>query len=481
MSSVKTWLLRGVLAVPLAAALLAIGGAANAIYRLPDLEPWHVLVSRLEPRAAEITSTFTLEDYLKREEAVFREARERVDAVVSPAANAAVPNRYVTGSRSYPDKLGVNWNRTQILEAADLRGGALLIHGLTDSPYSMRALAARLNARGYYTLSLRMQGHGTVPGGLVTPNWEDWAAAVRMGARHVRKVVGADRPLVLVGYSNGGALVTKYALDALEDATLPAPASLILVSPMIGVSPAARLARFISMLGPVVDKARWIDVVPEYNPFKYNSFPANAGTQTFRLTHALGSQLTRAQRDGLLQRMPPVLAFQSVVDTTVSTPAVAYDLLDHLPAGRNELVLFDLNRHAGVDAFTRPEAVLPRLIGGGARPYAVTLVTNANADTAELSAMSVAAGATALTAEPLGLSWPDQMYSLSHIALPFPADDPLYGGNGTGRESGSLSLGRLSPRGEKGALIIPAEVLMRVSWNPFFPYLERRVDRWIGF
>jgi alpha-beta hydrolase superfamily lysophospholipase len=222
-------------------------------------------------------------------------------------------------------------------------------------------------------------------------------------------------------------------------------------------------------------------VVPEYNPFKYNSFPANAGTQTFRLTHALGSQLARAQRDGLLQRMPPVLAFQSVVDTTVSTPAVAYDLLDHLPAGRNELVLFDLNRHAGVDAFTRPEAVLPLLIGGGARPYAVTLVTNANPDTAELSAMSVAAGATALTAEPLGLSWPDQMYSLSHIALPFPADDPLYGGNGTGRESGSLSLGRLSPRGEKGALIIPAEVLMRVSWNPFFPYLERRVDRWIGF
>ena len=320
-SSVKAWLLRGVLAVPLAAALLAIGGAANAIHRLPDLEPWHVLVSRLEPRAAEITTTFTIEDYLRREDAVFREARERVDAVVSPTANAAVPNRYVTGSRSDPENLGVNWNRTQILEAADLRGGALLIHGLTDSPYSMRALAARLNARGFYTLSLRMQGHGTVPGGLVTPTWEDWAAAVRMGARHVRKVVGADRPLVLVGYSNGGALVTKYALDALEDATLPAPASLILVSPMIGVSPAARLARFISMLGPVVDKARWIDVVPEYNPFKYNSFPANAGTQTFRLTHALGSQLTRAQRDGLLQRMPPVLAFQSVVDTTVSTPS----------------------------------------------------------------------------------------------------------------------------------------------------------------
>ena len=161
----KAWLLRGLLAVPIVWALLAVGGAASAIRRLPDLQPWHLLLSRLEPRAAEITSAFTVEEYLRREEAVFREAREQVDAVVSRTANAAVANRYVTGSRSYPEKLGANLNRTQILEAADLRGGALLIHGLTDSPYSMRALAARLNARGYYTLSLRMQGHGTVPVG----------------------------------------------------------------------------------------------------------------------------------------------------------------------------------------------------------------------------------------------------------------------------------------------------------------------------
>ena len=84
---------------------------------------------------------------------------------------------------------------------------------------------------------------------------------------------------------------------------------------------------------PVVEKARWIDVVPEYNPFKYNSFPANAGTQTFA-DHARAQQRAGASRPatGALERMPPVLAFQSVVDTTVSTPAVTYELLDRLPA-----------------------------------------------------------------------------------------------------------------------------------------------------
>ena len=356
---VKVWLIRGLLAVPMALGTLAVGGAVSAVSSLPDLQPWHRLVSELEPRAGEITPAFTLEAYLEREEEVFREMRERVEAVVTKGANPAVPNRYVAASRSHPDKLASRWNHTRLLTVPEPRGGALLVHGLTDSPYSMRALAERMHAAGYYTLSLRMQGHGTVPGGLVNTTWEDWSAAVRMGARHMRRQIGPDLPLVLVGYSNGGALVTKYTLDALDDASLPPPAKLILLSPMIGVSPAARLAVAISRLGPLVDKARWIDVVPEYNPFKYNSFPANAAAQTARLTRALASQLARAGRDGVLDRMPPVLAFQSVVDTTVSTAAVAFELLDRLPAGRNELVLFDLNRQAGIDAFTRPEAVLP--------------------------------------------------------------------------------------------------------------------------
>jgi alpha-beta hydrolase superfamily lysophospholipase len=471
--------IRLLLAVPVAIALLAVGGAINAVAALPDLQPWHQLVSTLEPRAADITPALTLDQYLALEEAVFREARAQVDDVVSRGANPLVPNRYVDSSRSHPDRLAPSRNKTQILPASTPRGGALLVHGLTDGPYSMRAVAESLNNAGFYTLSLRMQGHGTVPGGLVNTQWEDWSAAVRMGARHLRNQIGADLPLVLVGYSNGGALITKYALDALEDASLPSPAKLILLSPMIGVSPAARLASAISLLGPVVPKARWIDIVPEYNPFKYNSFPANAGAQTARLTGALHSQLARAEEQGLLAKMPPVLAFQSIVDTTVSTPAVIHELFDHLPPGRNELVLFDLNRQAGVDAFTHPGAVLPRLIGDGRRPYAVTLVTNTNADTQDVAALSVAPGADAITTVPLGLSWPESVYSLSHVALPFAIDDPIYGGEGRGRELGSVSLGRLSARGEKGSLIVPAEVLMRMTWNPFFPYLAERVERWV--
>jgi len=93
------------------------------------------------------------------------------------------------------------------------------------------------------------------------------------------------------------------------------------------------------------------------------------------------------------------------------------------------------------------------------RRYTVTLVTNAGPDTLDVSAMTVAPGATTIAAQPLGLAWPAEMYSLSHIALPFAEDDPVYGGAGKGKETGSVSLGRLVPRGEKDVLIVSAAVV----------------------
>jgi hypothetical protein len=60
---------------------------------------------------------------------------------------------------------------------------------------------------------------------------------------------------------------------------------------------------------------------PGYNPFKYNSFAANAGLQTWRLTTSLQSQITRAAAAGLASQLPPILTFDSLVAATVSTPA----------------------------------------------------------------------------------------------------------------------------------------------------------------
>jgi alpha-beta hydrolase superfamily lysophospholipase len=347
----------------------------------------------------------------------------------------------------------------------------------------MRAIAAQLQADGYYSLALRVPGHGTVPAGLVNITGDDWNAAVRMGVRHVRSRIGPDRPLVLVGYSNGGALVTRYTLDALDDSSLTRPSRLILISPMIGVNRLARLASFISALGPIpyFEKARWLDVFPEYNPFKYNSFPANAGRQTFEVTRDLQRLITRATERGSLKSFPPVLTFQSLVDATVSTPAVVSDLYDRLPPNGSALVLLDINRFARLDPFIRPadRTLMARMGQGRPRAYDITIVTNVRPDTFDVGARHIRPGATTGVDEPLGLAWPRELFSLSHVALPFPEDDPVYGAKATGAPDGPIALGLLSPRGERAVLTVQIDVLMRVTSNPFFPYLGRRVSEWV--
>ena len=477
----KRWLVRAFWAAVLIFATVVVGGAIDARRRLPDLEPWHRYVPA-DATASDLESA-TLADYLRREETVFRDVHDRIER---PSAGSMSPpaNRYDSRSRSHPSRMGSDRNRTyEIVPAGEIAGGALLVHGLTDSPYSMRAVGETFRASGYYGLALRMPGHGTVPAALTTAVWEDWLAAVRLGVRHVRERIGPGKPLVLVGYSNGGALVLKYALEEVERGE-PLPSTrLALISPMIGVAPFAWLARVVSLLGPIpyFEKARWIDVIPEYNPFKYNSFPANAALQSWRLTTDLQAQILRLGKAGRLKELPPVLAFQSIVDATVSTAAVVHALFDQLESNGSELVLFDINRLSGIEPFIDPAVatILSRLTDRAPRRYARSLVTNANPDLLDVVERSIHPNATEIVTQPLGLAWPPEMFSLAHIALPFTLEDDLYGRSPLPSSVDVVRLGTLSPRGERAVLTVPLETLMRVSSNPFFPYLAARLTAFV--
>jgi alpha-beta hydrolase superfamily lysophospholipase len=479
---IRRWLARLAWAVVIVFATIVIGGALDARRRLPDLEPWHRIVPR-DARAADLTPQSTLADYLAIEDRAFRVVHDEIEQRLDPGWRVAA-NRYNPDGQSHPGRLGTDWNRTQLLlPEGDAIGGALLVHGLTDAPYSMRTIAEDLRARRYHVLALRIPGHGTVPAGLTDVTWEDWLAAVRLGVRHLSQAIGPDRPLLLVGYSNGGALVLKYALDVLEGSGDRQAARLVLLSPMIGVPPFAWLARVISMLGPVpaFEKARWLDVYPEYNPFKYNSFAANAGLQTWRLTTTLQAQIARAAGAGLASQLPPLLTFHSLVDATVSTPAVVHALYDVIADDRSELVLFDINRASGLVPFIRPAdaTLLSRLTDRSSRRYRRTLVTNVDPASLEVAERSIAPGATAIDINPIGLAWPGDVYSLSHVAVPFPLSDPLYGRDEMTGVPPLIRLGLLSPRGERAVFSVPSDTLMRLTCNPFFEYLQRRLTTWI--
>jgi len=475
------WLLRAVLLVVFVLVVLIVGGAYDARWRLPDLKAWHRLTLD-DVKAAELDEHFTFAQYQAREEKLFAEVHA-FEAAIDPLERTPV-NRYHPGSLSHPSSAGRDWNRSYETEPPVIRAGALMIHGLTDSPYSMRAVADVLRDNGVYSLTLRMPGHGTVPSGLVHATWQDWMAAIRMGVRHVRGKIPRDAPLILVGYSNGGALVLKYTLEALESDSDPRPAKLILLSPMVGVTPAARLAWWISRLGilPYFEKSNWIDVLPEYNPFKYNSFAANAGFQTASLTTAVQKDLASATSNGRLVDMPPILTFQSIVDATVSTPAVVHLLYDRLPKNGSELVLFDVNHLSGIDVFVQPadRSLVSSLFERQPRQYRRVLVTNSSATTRDVDAASVEPGSHDVARRPLGLAWPPQVFSLTHVAIPFAVNDPLYGIDDSPGIAGLLPIGRLSPRGERAVLTVGTDTLMRLSSNPFFPFIAERIGGWVA-
>ncbi|HEX7252725.1 MAG TPA: alpha/beta fold hydrolase [Thermoanaerobaculia bacterium] len=450
--------------------------------RLPDLKPWHQVVLQREVTAADLTDHFTLAQYRAREDEIWQEIRDRVDSQVPPQERAAT-NRYFPGARNNPDRFPTDWNHTFELVPSEIRGGALLVHGLTDAPYSMRRIGETLRDQGIYGLCLRVPGHGTVPSALTTAKWEDWSAAVRVGARHVRQKIGEGKPLYLVGYSNGGALVLKYSLDVLNGAPLPRADRIVLLSPMIGVTPYTTVARVASMLAfvPYFEKSRWLDVVPEYIPFKYNSFPVNAGRQTLRLTGVLQSEIQDAAKKGTVGTLPPILAFQSLVDSTISTDAVVDKLYAKLADNGSELVLFDINRANDLQPYFKdPEEKLLTRASAGQRRYEFKLVTNAHPDTRDVVERSFPKAGGAPRDTPLNLSWPQQLFSLSHVALPFPPDDPLYGTQPDLREDYGIRIGELAPRGERSVLRIPMDDAMRLNCNPFFSYMARRISGWLG-
>ena len=173
---------------------------------------------------------------------------------------------------------------------------------------------------------------------------------------------------------------------------------------------------------PKFAKAAWLDILPEFNPFKYNSFPVNAAVQSHQLTSALKAQVLKLEANGRLAQLPPILSFQSVLDSTVSTGDVVHALFDYLPSNGSELVLFDINRGSMLAPLLTQAATgfADTLRGNAARRYRLTLISNARPDTFEVVERSYAPGHRDARERPLGLSFPPGVYSLTHVALPFP-------------------------------------------------------------
>lgn len=444
----------------------------------PELHLWHTW--RADELTVQEMDRASYAQYVARENAIFSDMDAAVTA--KTAGDERTPlNRYYRQSLVWPGKFSPDANRSFVLMPEGTpRGAVVLLHGLTDSPYSVKHIARDYQQKGFVAVVPRLPGHGTAPGALTYVDWEMWQAATRLAVREATRLAGDEVPLHLVGYSNGGALALKYALDALDSPTLRKPQQLVLLSPMVGVTAFARFAGFAGLpaILPAFAKAAWLNIAPEYNPYKYNSFPVNAARQSWLLTQALQQQLSRDARENKLAALPPVLAFQSVMDSTVSTRAVVTELFDQLPKNGSELVVFDINQAASFRPLFKPSSwtALTDLLPAAQRRYGVTVITNARADGFETVAKITPADSTQEKIMPLQVAYPQDVYSLSHVAVPFPPDDDLYGRDPQIKNRYGISLGTIALWGETSVLSVGKEALMRVTSNPFYGYMVERIN-----
>jgi len=465
------------------ALIFLVGGLAVFILgdliislRHPDLQPWHTIKLANEFKA-DMEQAFDWNRYLEQEQELFDELDSYKQNLIKPSIQLT-SSRYIDGGNRLERRLAHNWNRSYKLDAGKPSGVALVVHGLSDSPYSLKHIAQALNKNDIIVYGLRLPGHGTLPSSLDDVVWQDWLAAVRIADKHIQQQ-HSGLPYFYVGYSTGAALGVKMAIDAIAQGK-KTPDQLFLLSPALGVSPLAKFANLQRSLShfELFNKARWVDVLPEYDPYKYNSFTKNAGRQISLLIGQLYADIDNLKTAGKTTQLPRIISFQSLVDATVSTT----DLVDKLYAAINneksELVLFDVNQMSYYKELIKykPEEIIEALRNLSGSNFRLTLITNQNNSTPAVTEVSWLNASEKVTERPLALAWPEDIYSLSHTSLPFPSNDPVYGYDVKDNNGNDvLTLGNLSIRGEQGVLTVPAGNLLRLRSNPFYSYIEKRI------
>jgi carboxylesterase len=97
--------------------------------------------------------------------------------------------------------------------------GALVMHGFTGNPSSMRGVAHALAAAGFAVELPRLPGHGTSVEDMIETGWPDWIGEAE--AAYQRLAAKVDK-VFIVGLSMGGAITCWLAADHPEVAGIAA-------------------------------------------------------------------------------------------------------------------------------------------------------------------------------------------------------------------------------------------------------------------
>ena len=248
------------------------------------LEPEHIIELQADYQAGR-DGKLGWDGYVSLERELGAELLEKLG---DRSTTASSFNRYNENSGTNPNNQATNWNYSYVMAPVEQIGSAVLIHGLTDSPYSVRATAEIFMNAGYRTYAPRLPGHGFNAGSLPSRDRFDWLGVVELAVREADKQRKEGQPLVVGGYSTGAALALVYALSC-EDNGQPCPDRILLLSPAIEVSAFAWFAKLhlaVSWI-PFFEQFKWESIYPEIDTYKFTSFPKNPGWDSAQLSSVL--------------------------------------------------------------------------------------------------------------------------------------------------------------------------------------------------
>jgi len=179
-------------------------------------------------------------------------------------------------------------------------GIAILVHGLSDTAFSMQDVARILADSCYISRTVLLPGHGTRAGDLLTTRLKHWDDTLTY---LIDQASTETNNILLVGFSLGAVLTLHQAMIRNEDID-----GIIALSPAYHLS-SYRLARWSPWLHRIVP---WIDRGIADDAMRYEAMPTRGVAETIKAIQNMRKQI---QQHGSIKT--PWLLAQSMDDAVV--------------------------------------------------------------------------------------------------------------------------------------------------------------------
>jgi carboxylesterase len=215
---------------------------------------------------------------------------------------------------------------------------ALLIHGLTGTPYEMRYLGECLAAGGIRVRGVRLAGHASAPEDLGQVTHENWYESVVRGLEELRAY---DDPNIVIGLSCGAVLAARLAEDQPE-----AVAGLVMLAPAFFLPWRQTAAlRVVSLLGPITKSLylhndRGSDIHDQSAALVHPTcklMPLSAPIELLKLSAIARSALGRIRQ--------PSLIIHSINDHTCPAKKNVDYLMQRLGSAQKRAVMLEESYH----------------------------------------------------------------------------------------------------------------------------------------